>query len=564
MCIRLKKEERPLVKDLLNHEFFADDIGLKLEMVSRDSAVAEAELSRVEFRLRVLDPKKRSNKHKENEAIQFDFDIQEDNAEEVASEMAKSSLILEEDAKVVTKMLKSQIAGLLREREERRVKEERERLDRETESATDLQNNLLLQQMQIQQQQQQVQSTLNIQVQSQVGLQPQIQVQGQQSQVQPGVQSGQQHNLQPQQVQMVHQQPLIQHQTSVVQPQQAQQLQQISNNSQQVQYQLQQQQQQQQQLFETIVPSSSQCSTPQNVQPPPQFGQIPQHLQQAQNYMQMNVTHPLPQVQQQIPGVQQQNQHNIHQQIQQNQQATQYTQAQLQHIQPIISNHGAPSTAIQGQTYYQTAPSTTTAYSNPPFQQNTSQHLYHGFSSTPTSTGHIDILPMQQNQQVFSHPTSSNNVEVPTSSYAISHQTMPMHVTSPPLNAQSSITLADINAQQSSAINNIQSAINTLPPSNLQPHPNSLTHIQLPLNTSSIPTTITIPPSTLIVEQQLNAQHHQISETFPEGSNLLKIETTDSQLVDPSIIIHNNITTALEGQQFLPAIDGYVSYVANF
>ncbi|KAF3428170.1 hypothetical protein E2986_14012 [Frieseomelitta varia] len=58
MCIRLKKEERPLVKDLLNHEFFADDVGLKLEMVSRDSAVADAELSRVEFRLRVLDPKK--------------------------------------------------------------------------------------------------------------------------------------------------------------------------------------------------------------------------------------------------------------------------------------------------------------------------------------------------------------------------------------------------------------------------------------------------------------------------------------------------------------------------
>ncbi|KOX79935.1 Serine/threonine-protein kinase WNK1 [Melipona quadrifasciata] len=99
MCIRLKKEERPLVKDLLNHEFFADDVGLKLEMVSRDSAVADAELSRVEFRLRVLDPKKRTNKHKENEAIQFDFDIQTDNAEEVASEMAKSSLILEEDVK---------------------------------------------------------------------------------------------------------------------------------------------------------------------------------------------------------------------------------------------------------------------------------------------------------------------------------------------------------------------------------------------------------------------------------------------------------------------------------
>ena len=130
MCIRLKKEDRPLVKDLLSHEFFAEDVGLKLEVVSRESAVANVDMSRVEFRLRVLDPKKRSNKHKENEAIQFDFDIQADNADEVALEMAKSSLILEEDAKAVAKLLKSQICCLLRDREDRKLKEEKEREDR--------------------------------------------------------------------------------------------------------------------------------------------------------------------------------------------------------------------------------------------------------------------------------------------------------------------------------------------------------------------------------------------------------------------------------------------------
>lgn len=78
---------RPGVKDLLVHEFFAEDVGLRLEIISREEAVVSA-ASKVEFRLRVLDPKKRSNKHKENEAIQFEFDIQADNAEEVASEMA--------------------------------------------------------------------------------------------------------------------------------------------------------------------------------------------------------------------------------------------------------------------------------------------------------------------------------------------------------------------------------------------------------------------------------------------------------------------------------------------
>jgi len=67
----------------LAHDFFTEDPGIKLEMVSRTD-------SRIEFRLRILDPKKRcSNKHRENEAIQFDFDINNDNADDVASEMVQ-------------------------------------------------------------------------------------------------------------------------------------------------------------------------------------------------------------------------------------------------------------------------------------------------------------------------------------------------------------------------------------------------------------------------------------------------------------------------------------------
>ncbi|XP_054277028.1 serine/threonine-protein kinase WNK2 isoform X3 [Macrosteles quadrilineatus] len=118
-CIRLKKEERPGIKELLAHEFFAEDVGLRLEMVSRDEAVI-SNTTKVEFRLRVIDPKKRSNKHKENEAIQFDFDMATDNADEVSSEMAKSGLILSEDAPQVAKMLMAQVNALLRDREDRK------------------------------------------------------------------------------------------------------------------------------------------------------------------------------------------------------------------------------------------------------------------------------------------------------------------------------------------------------------------------------------------------------------------------------------------------------------
>ncbi|XP_073973912.1 uncharacterized protein isoform X4 [Rhodnius prolixus] len=122
-CIRLKRNERPGIKELLNHVFFADDIGLKLDLVSREEAVA-ANNSKVEFRLRVLDPKKRSNKYKENEAIQFDFDIDADNAEEVAKEMAKSGIINDEDYRSVERMLVAQITSLKKAREGRKQQEE--------------------------------------------------------------------------------------------------------------------------------------------------------------------------------------------------------------------------------------------------------------------------------------------------------------------------------------------------------------------------------------------------------------------------------------------------------
>lgn len=80
---------RPSVKDLLNHEFFAEETGLKVEVASRDEAVASANES-VNFRLRVLDPKKRRDKHKENEAIEFEFNVVTDDADKLAQDMVHS------------------------------------------------------------------------------------------------------------------------------------------------------------------------------------------------------------------------------------------------------------------------------------------------------------------------------------------------------------------------------------------------------------------------------------------------------------------------------------------
>ena len=84
-CIRLNKEERPAIKQLLQHEFFAEDTGFKLELLSREHSVTNQE-NMIKFRLRVTDQRKRREKpaHKENEAIEFDFNLESDNCMEVS------------------------------------------------------------------------------------------------------------------------------------------------------------------------------------------------------------------------------------------------------------------------------------------------------------------------------------------------------------------------------------------------------------------------------------------------------------------------------------------------
>lgn len=577
MCIRLKKEERPLVKDLLNHEFFADDVGLKLEMVSRESAIADIELSRVEFRLRVLDPKKRSNKHKENEAIQFDFDILADNAEEVALEMAKSSLILEEDAKAVAKMLKSQIITLFREREERKAKEEKERLDRETAAtATDvtanaanaenlLQQQLLLQQMQqLQQQQQQIQSNIGIQMQNSIPMQlQQTQMPIQQQQLQS---TAQQHNLQAQQVQMVQQQPIIQQQTSVVQPQQAQQIQ----YQQQIQQYQQQQQQYPQHVPQNLNANSPQCSTPQNVQAQPQFPQVPQQMQQQQQHVhqqqqyiqlnQMSVPQQIPhQIQQQMQPQMQMlpQQQHIHQQLQQHAQQQQYaTQSQLQHVQQL-HQHTVGSPPVQNQQYYtqqctQQSATGSSGYvsAGSLYQQTMPQQIFHTYTTSTNPSGHVEILSSTQTQ-IYSHtslpagavPASSQSQYIPSAGQV--QASIPSGIS---VNNTSAVT--HIQNAPTSTISNVQSAPTLLSNTGSQPQSqqNILVQMQYSQNTNVMPNSISITPNITNVSAQSSAnlqQQHQhfLSNTdqcsMTDRSSLVKQDTMDSiQSLPPDLPIN--------------------------
>ena len=75
------------VRDLLQHNFFQEDSGFRVEQVNREDDDAASCSADIQLQLRVVDAKKRSQKNKENEAIQFDFNIEHDQVEEVVLDL---------------------------------------------------------------------------------------------------------------------------------------------------------------------------------------------------------------------------------------------------------------------------------------------------------------------------------------------------------------------------------------------------------------------------------------------------------------------------------------------
>lgn len=137
VCISSTKEDRPTVKDLLLHEFFQEDLGLKVEFVNKEESI-QSTSTKVELWLRLLDPKKRQEKHKENEAIQFEFDTAVDTCDEVSQAMAKNNIILDEDIRTVAMLVRNQISYLTREktRYQNKLAEQEQNINRAAQQTT--------------------------------------------------------------------------------------------------------------------------------------------------------------------------------------------------------------------------------------------------------------------------------------------------------------------------------------------------------------------------------------------------------------------------------------------
>ncbi|KAK7129712.1 hypothetical protein R3I93_019378 [Phoxinus phoxinus] len=129
-CIQQNKDERYAIKDLLNHAFFQEETGVRVELAEED----DGEMIAIKLWLRIEDVKKLKGKYKDNEAIEFSFDLHRDVPEEVAQEMVESGYVCEGDHKTMAKAIRDRVSLICRKREQRQqVRAEQEKRKQEEE-----------------------------------------------------------------------------------------------------------------------------------------------------------------------------------------------------------------------------------------------------------------------------------------------------------------------------------------------------------------------------------------------------------------------------------------------
>ncbi|KAM9463063.1 serine/threonine-protein kinase WNK4 [Clarias gariepinus] len=128
-CIRTNKDERYTIQDLLEHVFFQEHNGVRVELAEED----DMEKSSLKLWLRMDGTKKLHGKYKDNNAIEFLFELYKDVPEEVAQEMVVLGFVCEADYKLVAKAMRDRVTAIKRQRErQRRIREEEKKKQEET------------------------------------------------------------------------------------------------------------------------------------------------------------------------------------------------------------------------------------------------------------------------------------------------------------------------------------------------------------------------------------------------------------------------------------------------
>ncbi|KAB1265076.1 Serine/threonine-protein kinase WNK4 [Camelus dromedarius] len=122
-CIRTDKNERFTIQDLLAHAFFREERGVHVELAEED----DGEKPDLKLWLRMEDAR-RGGRPRDNQAIEFLFQLGRDAAEEVAQEMVALGLVCEADYQPVARAVRERVAAIQRKREKLRKAKELEAL----------------------------------------------------------------------------------------------------------------------------------------------------------------------------------------------------------------------------------------------------------------------------------------------------------------------------------------------------------------------------------------------------------------------------------------------------
>jgi WNK lysine deficient protein kinase len=125
LCIRSKRAQRPSVRELLNHSWFMENNGLKIDVL-RDKTTNQAiykNETQVKFRLKLIDKSKRKANWPvwmDNEEIEIIFDIPTDDPEQIVKELKeKTNKISDEDIRYLTQAIRDKCLVLKLEREDK-------------------------------------------------------------------------------------------------------------------------------------------------------------------------------------------------------------------------------------------------------------------------------------------------------------------------------------------------------------------------------------------------------------------------------------------------------------
>ncbi|XP_076809454.1 uncharacterized protein LOC143452388 isoform X1 [Clavelina lepadiformis] len=161
-CIQRDKTKRYTTQQLLIEPFFAEVTGVKVVLISQHEPNGVSEMNPVDaesrrssdvvtLRLIIEDAQKLKQKHKDDEDVEFEFDIIKDIPVEVAKDMVQNGILHVDDVNIVAKSITLCLTNIKRER---RIEEEKRQQQNEN---FEKQQQLAQQKIQQQQQQQQQQ-----------------------------------------------------------------------------------------------------------------------------------------------------------------------------------------------------------------------------------------------------------------------------------------------------------------------------------------------------------------------------------------------------------------------